>query len=179
MSLLLAVQGKAAALFNEIGKGGKGSGRAREQLKDLLYSYGSTMVGMGGADNIETAQAQFLASLPPGLIESGTGKRALEREIAMGQQAARSDFISVNYKKMLNKAAMAAVGKTESFASEADIKDVARSLGIDVSAEGWQAQFAAKARESGVAVGKQVSFRDLANIISAAGGEEEMGRAKL
>lgn len=171
-----SVQGKAANLFNKIGKGGKESSRAREELKDLMYSYGSAMVGMGGADNIETAQAQFLASLPPGMIESGNGKKALESEIARGQQAARSDYISVNYKKMLNKAAMSAVSKAEGFASQPELQDVAQSLGINVNDTNWYEQLQSKAMSSGVDIRSkaqgQVSFRDLANVISAAGGEE-------
>jgi hypothetical protein len=171
-----SIQGKAANLFNKIGQGGKAAGKAREELKDLLYSYGSAMVGMGGADNIETAQAQFLSSLPQGLVESGSGKKALESEIASGQRAARSDFISVNYKKMLNKAAMSAVGKAEGTVSQRDLEDVAKSLGVNTGDANWYEQLQNKAMESGVNIKSksqgQVSFRDLANVISAAGGEE-------
>jgi hypothetical protein len=171
-----SIQSKAVQLFSQIGKGGKLATKAKESLKDLLSSYGSTMVGMGGADNIETAQAQFLASLPQGLIETTSGKRALEAEITRGQETSRSDFISVNYKKMLNKAAMQAVGKVSGPIGTGEIEAVAKSLGINTSEPDWYQRFQSKAMASGVDIKsksqQQVSFKDLANIISAAGGEE-------
>ena len=156
---LSAIQAEAKALL----KAGKS-----EELRNLLSDFKGETAGITGLEAEGAAEALLLSGLPASDFKKG--KRILEQEKGKGAAKAAADFATVNYKRVLNRAALEAQGAISREAvSEKELLETAEGLGI----KGTKEQKISALREAaGVKEGESMGFAQLATAMSVLSDKE-------
>ena len=153
------VQAEAKKLLKE--------GKA-EELRNLLGDFKGEAASITGLEGEGAAEALLLSGLSPS--EFKKGKNILAQEKGKGAAKAAADFATVNYKRVLNKAALeaqGAIGREE--VSEKELLETAKGLGIKGNKE---QQISALREAAGVKEGEGLSFAKLATAISVISDKE-------
>ena len=154
-----AVQAEARALL----KAGKS-----EDLRNLLAEFKGETAGITGLEGEGAAEALLLSGLPPS--EFKKGKNILAQEKGKGAAKAAEDFATVNYKRVLNKAALeaqGAIGRED--VSRKELLETAAGLGIQGSEE---QKIQALREAAGVKEGEKLSFAKLSTAMSVLSDKE-------
>jgi hypothetical protein len=145
----------------------KVAAKAKEDLKNLMFQFEDKTTGMAGLEAEGSSTALLL-----GKVETGDFKRAkqiLEREKGKGAAKAAADFSTVQYKKVLNQAALAAQGAISGVVSEKDLLETAKSLGL----EGTPAEQMKQLRQAaGISKNEEFTFSKLSGAMSVLANKE-------
>jgi hypothetical protein len=146
--------------------------RAREMLKkgdseglrNLMYQFEDETTGMAGLEAEGAAMALLMSGAPPGDFKKG--QRMLAQEKGKGAAKAAADFATVNYKRVLNSAAIDAAKGIDRTVTDEELKTTAAGMGIDTSKANWKQELG-KAAGIDVAKGEKFTFAKLATAMSA------------
>lgn len=153
------IQSQAATLF----KAGK-----KEELRNLMFAFRGQMEGTAGLEAEGAAEALLLKDLPAGDMQSA--KKILATEKAKGAAKAAADFSTVQYKRVLNQAAIDANKGINAKVTEKDLLETAKSLGL----KGTPAEQMTQLREAaGLKKGEDFTFSKLSGAMSSLANKEE------
>jgi hypothetical protein len=165
---LASFQDKAKSLVAlSKSKDPKVAAKAKEDLRNLMFQFEDKTTGMTGLETEGSSTALLL-----GRVETGDfkrGKQILDREKGKGAAKAAADFSTVQYKKVLNQAALAAQGAISATVSEKDLMETAKSLGL----QGTPAEQIKQLREAaGISKNEEFTFSKLSGAMSVLANKE-------
>jgi hypothetical protein len=165
---LASFQDKAKSLVAlSKSKDPKVAAKAKEDLRNLMFQFEDKTTGMTGLETEGSSTALLL-----GRVETGDfkrGKQILDREKGKGAAKAAADFSTVQYKKVLNQAALAAQGAISATVSEKDLMETAKSLGL----QGTPAEQMKQLREAaGISKNEEFTFSKLSGAMSVLANKE-------
>lgn len=146
------VQSKAKQLL----KAGKS-----EELRNLMADFKGIASQMTGLEAEGAAEALLLVDLPASDFKKG--KDILAREKGKGAAKSAADFATVNYKRVLNKAALEAQGALNRDATISEQLEAAEGLGLKGNASQRLAQLR---QAAGLKEGEKMSFGKLSTAMS-------------
>jgi hypothetical protein len=161
---LSATQAEAKTLLTQSrNKDPKIAAKAAEQLKNLMFKFEEQTTGMAGLEAEGSAAALLLAGVPAGDFKRG--KQILTSEKAKGAAKAAADFSTVNYKRVLNAAAVDASKGISRVVTDEELKTTAAGMGINVKGDKWKQELA-KAAGVDLTKGEKFTFGKLATAMS-------------
>jgi len=137
--------------------------KAAEDLRNLMFKFEDETVGMSGLEAEGSSAALLMSGVSSGDFKRG--KQILEREKGKGAAKAAADFATVNYKRVLNSAAVDAAKGIDRTVSDEDLKTTAAGMGIDTSKANWKQELG-KAAGVDVDKGEKFTFAKLATAMS-------------
>lgn len=132
-----------------------------EGLKNLMSRFKSETTGMAGLEAEGAAQALLLSGVDPGDFKKG--QNILSQEKGKGAAKAAADFATVNYKRMLNKAAIEASTGINRDVTDKELIDTAKGMGLKGTDQELIQQMKGAA---GVKPGEQMTFAKLTTAMS-------------
>lgn len=137
--------------------------KAAEDLRNLMFKFEDETVGMSGLEAEGSSAALLMSGVSSGDFKRG--KQILEREKGKGAAKAAADFATVNYKRVLNSAAVDAAKGIDRTVSDEELKTTAAGMGIDTSKANWKQELG-KAAGVDVGKGEKFTFAKLATAMS-------------
>jgi hypothetical protein len=134
-----------------------------EGLRNLMFQFEDETVGMAGLEAEGAGMALLMTGAPPGDFKKG--QRMLAQEKGKGAAKAAADFATVNYKRVLNSAAVDAAKGIDRTVSDEELKTTAAGMGIDTSKANWKQELG-KAAGVDVGKGEKFTFAKLATAMS-------------
>jgi hypothetical protein len=134
-----------------------------EGLRNLMYKFEDETTGMAGLEAEGSAMALLMSGMPPGDFKKG--QRMLAAEKGKGAAKAAADFSTVNYKRVLNAAALDAAKGIDRVVSDEELKTTAAGMGIDTSKAGWKQELSKMAGVD-LAKGEKFTFAKLSTAMS-------------
>jgi hypothetical protein len=165
---LSAFQDKAKQLVAlSKNKDPKVAAKAKEDLRNLMFRFEDVTTGVTGLEAEGSSAALLLGQVAAGDFKQG--KQILDREKGKGAAKAAADFSTVQYKKVLNQAALAAQGAISGVVSEKDLLETAKSLGL----EGTPAEQMKQLRDAaGISKNEEFTFSKLSGAMSVLANKE-------
>lgn len=135
-----------------------------EGLRNLMYKFEDETTGMAGLEAEGSAMALLMSGMPPGDFKKG--QRMLAAEKGKGAAKAAADFSTVNYKRVLNAAALDASKGIDRVVSDEELKTTAAGMGIDTSKANWKQELSKMAGVD-LSKGEKFTFAKLSTAMSA------------
>jgi len=132
-----------------------------EGLKNLMAHFKDVSTGMAGLEAEGSAAALLLSGVDPGDFKKG--KNILAQEKGKGAAVAAADFTTVNYKRMLNKAAIDASSGINRDVTDKELIETAKGMGLKGTDQELIQQLKGAA---GVKPGEQMTFSKLTTAMS-------------
>ena len=132
-----------------------------EGLKNLMSRFKDLTTGMAGLEAEGSAAAYLLSGVDPGDFKRG--KNILAQEKGKGAAVAAADFTTVNYKRMLNSAAVDASKGINRDVSDQELIKTATGMGLKGTDQEKIQQLKGAA---GVKSGEQMTFSKLTTAMS-------------
>lgn len=132
-----------------------------EGLKNLMSRFKDLTTGMAGLEAEGSAAAYLLSGVDPGDFKRG--KNILAQEKGKGAAVAAADFTTVNYKRMLNSAAVDASKGINRDVTDKELIETATGMGLKGTDQEKIQQLKGAA---GVKSGEQMTFSKLTTAMS-------------
>lgn len=132
-----------------------------EGLKNLMSRFKDLTTGMAGLEAEGSAAAYLLSGVDPGDFKRG--KNILAQEKGKGAAVAAADFTTVNYKRMLNSAAVDASKGINRDVTDKELITTAKGMGLKGTDQELIQQLKGAA---GVKSGEQMTFSKLSTAMS-------------
>ena len=132
-----------------------------EGLKNLMSRFKDLTTGMAGLEAEGSAAAYLLSGVDPGDFKRG--KNILAQEKGKGAAVAAADFATVNYKRMLNSAAVDASKGINRDVTDKELITTAKGMGLKGTDQELIQQLKGAA---GVKSGEQMTFSKLSTAMS-------------
>jgi hypothetical protein len=134
-----------------------------EGLRNLMFQFEDETVGMAGLEAEGSSMAMLMLGAPSGDFKKG--QKMLAQEKGKGAAKAAADFATVNYKRVLNSAAVDAAKGIDRAVTDDELKSTAAGMGIDTSKANWKQELG-KAAGVDTAKGEKFTFAKLATAMS-------------
>jgi hypothetical protein len=132
-----------------------------EGLKNLMSRFKDITTGMAGLEAEGAAQALLLSGVDPGDFKKG--QSILSQEKGKGAAVAAADFATVNYKRVLNKAAIDASKGINRDVTDQELIETAKGMGLKGNDQELIQQMKGAA---GVKPGEAMKFSQLTTAMS-------------